>query len=46
MLSSSCIQARILAQQFKELPDKEAKKWGKKAEQDKIRYQEEMKHYM
>jgi hypothetical protein len=39
-------QARLLARQFKELPEKEAKKWEKKAEQDKIRYQEEMKHYV
>lgn len=38
--------ARILARQFKELPDKELRKWEKKAEQDKIRYQEEMKHYI
>jgi len=38
--------ARILARQFKELPEKEARKWGKKAEEDKMRYQEEMKHYV
>jgi len=35
-----------LARQFKELPEKEARKWGKKAEEDKMRYQEEMKHYV
>jgi len=39
-------QARILARQFKELSEKEARKWQKKAEEDKIRYQEEMKHYI
>jgi len=39
-------QARILARQFKELNEKDARKWGKKAEEDKIRYQEEMKHYV
>jgi high mobility group protein B2 len=31
---------------FKALPDKERKKWDKKAEKDKIRYQEDMKHYV
>jgi high mobility group protein B2 len=35
-----------LARQFKELPEKELRKWEKKAEQDKIRYSEEMKHYV
>jgi hypothetical protein len=35
-----------LAGQFKQLPEKEMKKWEKKAEQDKLRYQEEMKHYV
>jgi hypothetical protein len=35
-----------LARQFKELPEKESKKWEKKAEGDKARYQEEMKHYI
>lgn len=39
-------QARLLARQFKELPDKEVRKWEKKAEQDKARYQAEMKHYV
>ena len=39
-------QARILSAQYKALSDKEMKKWTKKAEQDKIRYQEEMKHYV
>ena len=35
-----------MARQFKELPEKESRKWGKKAEEDKMRYQEEMKHYV
>jgi hypothetical protein len=35
-----------LAAQFKQLPEKEARKWEKKAEQDKMRYAEEMKHYV
>lgn len=35
-----------MARQFKELPEKELRKWEKKAEQDKIRYSEEMKHYV
>jgi hypothetical protein len=39
-------RARILSTQYKGLSDKEMKKWQKKAEQDKIRYQEEMKHYV
>ena len=39
-------QARILARKYKELPEKEKRKWEKKAEQDKARYQEEMKHYV
>ena len=39
-------QARILAKQFKELPAKEVRKWVKKAEEDKARYQEEMKDYV
>lgn len=38
--------ARILATQFKNLPEKELRKWEKKADQDKMRYQEEMKHYI
>lgn len=38
--------ARILSVLFKALPDKERKKWDKKAEKDKIRYQEDMKHYV
>lgn len=41
-----CRQARILARAYKELPDKELRKWEKKAEQDKSRYQEEMKDYV
>ncbi len=39
-------QARILSAQYKALPDKELKKWIKKAEGDKSRYQEEMKDYV
>lgn len=39
-------RARILSAQYKALSEKEMKKWVKKAEQDKIRYQEEMKHYV
>ena len=38
--------ARLLSKQYKELSEKEMKKWVKKAEADKIRYQEEMKHYV
>ena len=38
--------ARLLAAQFKNLPEKEQRKWEKKADQDKVRYQEEMKHYI
>lgn len=38
--------ARTLAAQYKQLPEKEMRKWEKKAEQDKIRYQEEMNHYV
>ncbi|GAX28452.1 high mobility group protein B3 [Fistulifera solaris] len=38
--------ARILAREYKELPEKEMRKWEKKAEQDKFRYQEEMKDYV
>jgi HMG (high mobility group) box len=44
--TSHFFQARILARQYKELPEKEQRKWDKKAEQEKIRYQEEMKHYI
>jgi hypothetical protein len=36
----------LLARKYKELPEKEMRKWEKKAEQDKMRYQEEMKHYI
>lgn len=35
-----------MARQFKELPEKEARKWAKKAEGDKMRYQDEMKDYV
>lgn len=35
-----------MSAQYKGLSEKEMKKWQKKAEQDKIRYQEEMKHYV
>jgi len=38
--------ARILSSQYKALSDKELKKWTKKAEADKLRYQEEMKDYV
>merc|ERR1711865_1331141 len=38
--------ARILSAQYKALTETQMKKWVKKAEQDKIRYQEEMKHYV
>jgi hypothetical protein len=38
--------ARLLARQYKELNEKDMRKWEKKAEQDKMRYQEEMKHYI
>ena len=41
----SPIQAKILSAEFKELPDKERSKWEKKAEKDKVRYQNEMKSY-
>jgi hypothetical protein len=36
----------LLARKYKELAEKEMRKWEKKAEQDKMRYQEEMKHYI
>lgn len=36
----------MLARKYKEMPEKEMRKWEKKAEQDKMRYQEEMKHYI
>lgn len=32
--------------QFKALAERETKKWHQKAEKDKMRYQEEMKHYV
>lgn len=35
-----------MARQFKELPEKEARKWAKKADGDKSRYQDEMKEYV
>eukprot|EP00429_Kryptoperidinium_foliaceum_P084255 CAMPEP_0176232706 /NCGR_PEP_ID=MMETSP0121_2-20121125/25446_1 /TAXON_ID=160619 /ORGANISM="Kryptoperidinium foliaceum, Strain CCMP 1326" /LENGTH=196 /DNA_ID=CAMNT_0017572075 /DNA_START=31 /DNA_END=621 /DNA_ORIENTATION=+ len=38
--------ARILSAQYKALSDKDMKKWTKKAESDKLRYQEEMKDYV
>lgn len=37
--------AGLVSVSFKALPDKERKKWDKKAAKDKIRYQEEMKNY-
>eukprot|EP00532_Pseudo-nitzschia_australis_P017063 CAMPEP_0168248536 /NCGR_PEP_ID=MMETSP0141_2-20121125/1508_1 /TAXON_ID=44445 /ORGANISM="Pseudo-nitzschia australis, Strain 10249 10 AB" /LENGTH=158 /DNA_ID=CAMNT_0008184445 /DNA_START=557 /DNA_END=1034 /DNA_ORIENTATION=+ len=39
-------RARILSAQYKALTDKEMKKFVKKAAQDKVRYQEEMKNYI
>jgi hypothetical protein len=39
-------QARILSAQYKALNEKEMKKWTKKAEHEKLRYQEEMKDYV
>ena len=44
--SFSFKSARILSAQYKALTEAQMKKWTKKAEQDKIRYQEEMKHYV
>eukprot|EP00543_Licmophora_paradoxa_P004205 CAMPEP_0202454682 /NCGR_PEP_ID=MMETSP1360-20130828/12348_1 /ASSEMBLY_ACC=CAM_ASM_000848 /TAXON_ID=515479 /ORGANISM="Licmophora paradoxa, Strain CCMP2313" /LENGTH=200 /DNA_ID=CAMNT_0049074057 /DNA_START=145 /DNA_END=747 /DNA_ORIENTATION=- len=38
--------ARILSTEYKALTEKERKKWDKKAEADKARYQEEMKDYV
>ena len=38
--------ARLLSAQYKAMSEKEMAKYVKKAEQDKIRYQEEMKHYV
>ena len=35
-----------MASQFKALPEKEQRKWEKKADADKVRYQDEMKHYI
>ena len=35
-----------MSAQYKALSDKEMAKWNKKAEQDKIRYQHEMKSYV
>lgn len=35
-----------MAREFKELNEKEVKKWAKKAEGDKMRYQDEMKDYI
>ena len=37
--------ARIISQQFKDLSDKEKKKWERKAAEDKERYQREMAAY-
>jgi len=39
-------KARLLAASYKNLKPAEMNKWEKKAAQDKLRYQEEMKHYM
>lgn len=38
--------AKLLSAEFKALPEKEAKKWEKKAQKDKLRYQEEMRNYV
>uniref|UniRef100_A0A7S1Z4C9 HMG box domain-containing protein n=1 Tax=Trieres chinensis TaxID=1514140 RepID=A0A7S1Z4C9_TRICV len=38
--------AKVLSEEFKGLPAKERSKWDKKAEKDKQRYLEEMKHYV
>lgn len=38
--------AKLISTRFKELDDKERKKWEKKAEKDKARYLEEMKNYV
>jgi len=38
--------AKVISKNFKELSDKEKKKWTKKAEKDKKRYLEEMKNYV
>jgi len=46
LFTAPYFSARILSSQYKALSEKEMKKWVKKAEQDKIRYQEEMKHYV
>ena len=35
-----------MARKYKELGASDMRKWEKKAEQDKARYQEEMKHYV
>jgi high mobility group protein B2 len=37
--------ARLISQKFKALPEKERKKWDKKAADDKIRYQREMEAF-
>ena len=37
--------ARIISAQFKGLPDKERRKWDKKAAEDKERYKAEMAEY-
>lgn len=46
LIHFSFAQARILSAQYKALSDKDMKKWTKKAESDKLRYQEEMKDYV
>jgi len=35
-----------LARKYKELGASDKRKWDKKAEEEKVRYQEEMKHYI
>ena len=38
--------ARILSSQYKELSEKEMKKWNALAEKDKVRYEKEMSTYV
>lgn len=45
LVYSFILSAQILLAKYKTLTEKELKKWDKEAEQDKIRYEEEMKQY-
>jgi len=38
--------ARLISAEFKALPEKERRKWDKKAAEDKERYEEEMRNYV